>query len=148
MMSIHRFVDILRPKVKPPLAIVLGAPGECTLLDHLGSTARAATKWISILGIVFASRRAETDSAGRDICGRLGRSAFASVIYIAQKRSERSLKLDMVEQVSRSGGGTFYAVALRFLLCPRCSRRRLVRAHAAPADPSSVRRRDRPKRHG
>lgn len=158
MMSIHRFVEILRPKVKPPVAMVLGAPGEvCSLLDHLrfegticyqmdlypADRLRHAITEQNLTAQVVAAPDAW------DVPG-----SFASVIYVAPEAGERSLKLDMVEQGFHMvrPGGTFYVLSPYYpdsFFAP-ILKKIFGPVHAAPASGGTVfwctRRNDRPRR--
>jgi 16S rRNA G1207 methylase RsmC len=158
MNSMQRYVEVLRTKVKPPLAVVLGAPGEvCALLDHLRFEATVCYQMD-----LYPADRLRDSLAEQNLAAQIVSSAdawdvpgtFASVIYIAPEAGERSLKLDMVEQgfhLVRPGGtfyvlspyqpDSFFAPILKKIFGP---------VHAAPASGGTVfwckRQDDRPKR--
>jgi 16S rRNA (guanine1207-N2)-methyltransferase len=157
-MSIHHFVEILRTKVKPPVAIVLGAPGEvCTLLAHLAFEGTCAYQVD-----LYPADRLRHALAEQNLPAQVVASAdawdvpgaFASVIYVAAESGERSLKLDMVEQGFHlvRPGGTFYVLSPYHpdsFFAPLL-KKTFGPVHASPASGGTVfwctRRNDRPRR--
>jgi 16S rRNA G1207 methylase RsmC len=117
MTSMQRFAEVLRTKVKPPMAVVLGAPGEvCALLDHLRFESTIcyqmdlypADRLRDSLGEQKLQAEVVAAADAWDVPG-----VYASVVYIAPEAGERSLKLDMVEQGFHlvKPGGTFYVLS-------------------------------------
>ncbi|CAN5577657.1 methyltransferase [soil metagenome] len=115
--SMQRYMDVLRAKVKSPVAIVLGAPAEAgAVVDALRLEGTVCYQ----MDLYSADRlkevlkeqnlQAEVVAAADawDVPGQ-----FASVIYISPVTGERSLKLDMVEQSYHllQPGGTFYVLS-------------------------------------
>jgi 16S rRNA (guanine1207-N2)-methyltransferase len=117
MTSMQRFVEVLRKKVKPPMAVILGAPGEvCALLDHLRFDATVcyqmdlypADRLRDSLGEQKLPAEVVAAADAWDVPG-----SYASVVYLAPETGERSLKLDMVEQGFHllRPGGIFYVLS-------------------------------------
>ena len=117
MTSMQQFVEVLQPKVKGPMAILLGAPGEaCALLDRLRFDSTIcyqmdlypADRLRDSIGEQKLSAEVITAPDAWDLPG-----SYASVIYIAPETGERSLKIDMIEQGFHllKPGGTFYALS-------------------------------------
>jgi 16S rRNA (guanine1207-N2)-methyltransferase len=113
----QRYMDVLRAKAKPPVAIILGAPGEagavaealrfegtiCYQMDlHSADRLKEIVKEQNLPAEVVSAADAW------DVSGR-----FASVVYISPVTGERSLKLDMVEQSFHllQPGGTFIVLS-------------------------------------
>ena len=108
MMGIQRFVEILQAKAKPPVAILLGAPGEvCTLLGHVRHEGTICYQMD-----LYPADRLRESLAEQNLTAQVVASAdawdvpelFASVIYVAPESGERSLKLDGAEQVRLQNG--------------------------------------------
>ena len=117
MTSMQQFVEILRPKVKAPMAVLLGAPGEvCALLDHLRFDSTIcyqmdlypADRLRDSIGEQKLAAQVVAAPDAWDLPG-----SYASVVYIAPETGERSLKIDMIEQGFHllRPGGTYYALS-------------------------------------
>jgi 16S rRNA G1207 methylase RsmC len=100
--SMQRYADVLRAKVKFPVATLMGAPGEVgVVLDSLGSDDAVCYQMDLFSADRLKEQLAEQDSRAEvitaadpwDVPGQ-----FASVVYVAPVTGERNLKLDILEQ--------------------------------------------------
>jgi 16S rRNA G1207 methylase RsmC len=96
------YADILQRKLRPPLAIVLGAPREVThLLAELDTTEVTCYQMD-----LYQADRLRAELAQASVAAQVAASAdlwdlppvFQTVLYPAPRGGERSLKIDMVEQ--------------------------------------------------
>jgi 16S rRNA (guanine1207-N2)-methyltransferase len=103
--------DVIRPKIKSPLAIVLGSPGEVAHWAGLLASGEIACFQMDL----FLAERLEAELAERQIKGTVKAAAdlwdlpgdYQTLLYLPPRGGERSLKIDMAEQgfhLLREGG--------------------------------------------
>src|SRR5260221_12804971 len=101
-MSIQRYIEVLRKKVKPPMAILLGAPGEvCALLDHLRFEGTVCYQMDLYPADRLRDSLAEQNLAAELVAGAAAGDVscnFSRVIYIASQTGGGGLKLDICLQ--------------------------------------------------
>jgi 16S rRNA G1207 methylase RsmC len=145
-MRLEPFVDAMRKRLKPPWAVVLGAPQEVySLIDLL-----RLDKPLCYQMDLFAADRL------RDAVGEWSLAAdvvaaadawdvpgtFAGVVLPAPRGGERSLKIDMVEQAFHlvQPGGTFFVLSPyeRDELFPGLLKKIFGAVHASPVKGGTV----------
>jgi 16S rRNA (guanine1207-N2)-methyltransferase len=94
--------ELLREKIRPPLAVILGSPAETT---HL-LTGCPPVQTVCYQMDLFQAQRLRAELAEVCPAARVETSAdlwdlpadFQTVVYLPARRGERELKIDMVEQ--------------------------------------------------
>ncbi len=158
MRTLPRLIDVLRPKVRPPLAVALGGPRETAeLLFDLGVSPATCYQ----MDLYHADRlRDELALVGHDVdvvtlpdLWDLP-ADFQTVLYPPALQGERELKIDIVEQAFHvlRPGGTLIVVSrhAKDSFFPPLLKKIFRKVHATVADRATVfwctREGDRPRR--
>jgi 16S rRNA G1207 methylase RsmC len=144
--SMQRYLEILGSKIKPPAAIVMGAPGEVFALLELPQFGEAtcyqmdcypADRLRELITASGLSAKVITAADAWDVPG-----SFSSVIYIAPVAGERILKIDMLEQSYHllRPGGAFFVLSPYYpdSFFPAQLKKTFGAVHASPAEDATV----------